>query len=512
MPSLIRNVLRKLAVVRKLAVAGVLTVACFGQGGSVTRQVVAPTVAQNGTGQPASYALVQVCPSTAIGFPCSPLVAHVYQDQALTEQLPAAFAADVNGNYQFFIGTGAYIVQETNAIGAGYSFQYSWLIFVNGTGTVSSVGLSVPTSIFAVTNSPVTTSGILSFGLITQPANSVFGNCTGSVVVPVFCSLTAAMIPATLNPTTINGNLTVNGNETISGTLGVTGAATFATIYPQAAQIGSGGLSVTGASSLSSLVLSSNAVIGGYLDITGAGIQLGGSFGGGGQILESTGFGTVFANLYYQTVKFGGTDLTQRPIINFNPLFTATDSAIPPQTNIALNAPGTGLLVATYNSTPGSSTSPAFFDGNGNLTPGTLSYNAPQRIALTVPVTLPLNTQTTIVTESVTFPSTPGTYRADSRYGLWIQAGPNACAAEVIDTTNSRAFALSGQDSNGSGYIGLTGSEVSTQTYTAGSTAIFTLQAICNAGGGATAEVNSGLFALIPAETSYLSVVPILSN
>jgi len=64
-----------------------------------------------------------------------------------------------------------------------------------GTGTVTSVGLSLP-SIFTVSGSPVTASGTLSASLATQTANAIFaGPTTGSAAAPAFRSLVAADIP-----------------------------------------------------------------------------------------------------------------------------------------------------------------------------------------------------------------------------------------------------------------------------------------------------------------------------
>ena len=142
------------------------------------------------------------------------------------------------------------------------------------------------------------------------------------------------------------------------------------------------------------------------------------------------------------------------------------------------------------------------------------SFNPPQRVVLSSSVTLPTNTQTIVLTETVTFPSTAGTYRADIRYGAWITAYYKTCAAEVIDTTNSLAFALNAQTTSstdyGNAYIALSGSEVSTNTYAAGATATFTLQAQCN--GTVHASVHSEFFTFSPAEATYLSVTPVLSN
>lgn len=65
-----------------------------------------------------------------------------------------------------------------------------------GSGSVTSVGLSLPTSIFDVTVSPITTSGTLTATLDNQNANTVFsGPTTGVAATPAFRSLVAADIP-----------------------------------------------------------------------------------------------------------------------------------------------------------------------------------------------------------------------------------------------------------------------------------------------------------------------------
>lgn len=63
-------------------------------------------------------------------------------------------------------------------------------------GTVTRVGLSLPSE-FAVTNSPVTTSGTLTAAFTTQSANYLFaGPTSGAGAVPTFRALTTADIPA----------------------------------------------------------------------------------------------------------------------------------------------------------------------------------------------------------------------------------------------------------------------------------------------------------------------------
>ena len=69
-----------------------------------------------------------------------------------------------------------------------------------GTGTVLSVGLTLPASVFSVTGSPVTASGTLAGAFINQTANTVFaGPPSGVAAVPGFRLLTGADLP---NPTT----------------------------------------------------------------------------------------------------------------------------------------------------------------------------------------------------------------------------------------------------------------------------------------------------------------------
>ena len=65
-----------------------------------------------------------------------------------------------------------------------------------GSGTVTSVALALPASIFDVSGSPVTTSGTLTATLDNQSANQVFaGPTTGSPATPAFRALVAGDIP-----------------------------------------------------------------------------------------------------------------------------------------------------------------------------------------------------------------------------------------------------------------------------------------------------------------------------
>jgi hypothetical protein len=62
-----------------------------------------------------------------------------------------------------------------------------------GSGTVSSVALALPVSVFVVSGSPVTTTGTLTGSFATQTANTVFaGPSSGGVATPAFRSLVSA--------------------------------------------------------------------------------------------------------------------------------------------------------------------------------------------------------------------------------------------------------------------------------------------------------------------------------
>jgi len=92
-----------------------------------------------------------------------------------------------------------------------------WIVFSSASGTVTSVGLSMPTG-FQVTGSPVTTSGTLAVSYVTQTANSVFaGPATGSAAAPTFRALVAADIPTNLTSHTFSGAVTLQANVSFTG-------------------------------------------------------------------------------------------------------------------------------------------------------------------------------------------------------------------------------------------------------------------------------------------------------
>jgi hypothetical protein len=91
-----------------------------------------------------------------------------------------------------------------------------------GAGSVTSVALSLPGSVFSVTGSPVTGDGTLAGSFVTQTANTVFAAPSGSNGTPSFRTLAASDIPALpylpSSGGTLGGNLTISGDLTVNGT------------------------------------------------------------------------------------------------------------------------------------------------------------------------------------------------------------------------------------------------------------------------------------------------------
>jgi hypothetical protein len=96
--------------------------------------------------------------------------------------------------------------------------QLSWVSA--SAGSVTSVALALPVSVFSVSGSPVTSSGTLTGSFTTQSANTVFaGPTTGSAATPTFRSLVSADIPSlsgiylALTGGTMSGAINMGGNK-----------------------------------------------------------------------------------------------------------------------------------------------------------------------------------------------------------------------------------------------------------------------------------------------------------
>lgn len=121
--------------------------------------------------------------------------------------------------------------------GQGITFTTSGNVLSCGTagvGSVTSVGLSLPASVFSVSGTPVTTSGTLTGSFATQTANTVFaGPTSGGAATPAFRALVAADIPTTgltLTATQTSSNYTVLTTDWLVS-VNATAASRTATLY-----------------------------------------------------------------------------------------------------------------------------------------------------------------------------------------------------------------------------------------------------------------------------------------
>ena len=132
-----------------------------------------------------------------------------------------------NGQLLIGNGTGYTVANLTQGTGVTITNSAGGIsISATGTGgTVTSVGLSMPTQ-FAVTNSPVTTSGTLTVAWNTQTANYVLaGPTSGAAATPVFRALVAGDIPSLSYVTSVGATAPITSTGGLTPTIGVTSAA-----------------------------------------------------------------------------------------------------------------------------------------------------------------------------------------------------------------------------------------------------------------------------------------------
>ena len=195
------------------------------------------------------------------------------------EDLPAL------ANGELYIGNAGLPTISTLTAGAGISITNGpgSIVIANtgGTGTVTSVGLSLPGIIFGVTGSPVTTSGTLTASLNTQTANTIFAGPTSGVPsTPTFRSLTPPDLPPLLDGELYIGN---GGTPTVASLTAGSGI----TITPGAGSITIA--STAGSGTVTSVALSLPASV---FSVSGSPVTTSGTLTG---TLNTQSANTVFA-------------------------------------------------------------------------------------------------------------------------------------------------------------------------------------------------------------------------
>jgi hypothetical protein len=135
-----------------------------------------------------------------------------------TPTFRALTTADISG----YAGGVTQIIAGTNVSISPSGGTGAVTVNASSSGTVASVGLALPASVFSVSGSPVTTTGTLTGTLVTQSINTLFaGPASGSAAAPTFRSLTTADIPTLNQNTTGSASSLANSggwNVTPSGT------------------------------------------------------------------------------------------------------------------------------------------------------------------------------------------------------------------------------------------------------------------------------------------------------
>jgi hypothetical protein len=105
-------------------------------------------------------------------------------------------------------------------LGPGLAFQGNMLAVV-GQGSVTSVGLTMPSNVFNVANSPVTGAGTIAVSYANQNTNVVFaGPTSGTASSPAFRALLAADMPSSVQLGIFGINLNGNGGVIQTGYMG----------------------------------------------------------------------------------------------------------------------------------------------------------------------------------------------------------------------------------------------------------------------------------------------------
>jgi len=271
---------------------------------------------------------------------------------------------DLSGNLEINGATSGYVILNASATTSTYTLTLppaqaassGYVLTNDGTGvlswtnpssgSVTSVGLTLPSSVFNVTVSPITSSGNLTAVFQTQAANSIFaGPGSGSAAAPTFRAMVAADLPSTITSNTSGtaANITATSNSTLTTLSSLSLPATQLTGTLQASQFPAltGDVTTSAGSLATSLVATSNATLATLSALTTAS-----SLSSVGTITSGTWNGTTVA------IAHGGTGQTTAAAA-FNALAPASStggliyaSASNTYSNLAVGTTGQVLTVS----------------------------------------------------------------------------------------------------------------------------------------------------------------------
>lgn len=150
----------------------------YGQGMRYDNFVLKPLAAGGVT--PVSGALITVCTSAGTGTPCTPKVANIYSDEALTVPITGSGGAgttnsDANGNFGFYAAPGSYIATVT---GSGITSYTIKVMLPLGTSAGSSTSATNATNLVG----PGTVSGVYTHNAMETFTGATNSNTLNNVV------------------------------------------------------------------------------------------------------------------------------------------------------------------------------------------------------------------------------------------------------------------------------------------------------------------------------------------
>jgi len=267
-----------------------------------------------------------------------------------TEQGPAGppgTAANTNATFVLVQPATGLPNSAVLQVGAGLLLQSTGGILTisatgAGTGTVTSVGISAPSDLFAVTGSPVTTNGTLALAKQSQSGNLIYASPSGSAGVPTFRNLSANDLAGLFKA---GSNVSITGGTTL--TIAATGLAS--------GTVTSVGLSLPAIFSTGSAVTSSGNLTASFINQPQAQIFASPASGGSGT--------PAFRSLTYLDLPL---------LAGSNIVLTPTGSSY----NISAIA-GSGTVSSVALAVPGEFTvSGSPITGSGTFTIGKANQNA----------------------------------------------------------------------------------------------------------------------------------------
>lgn len=225
-----------------LAIPGQVLTLVVNPNGSVTAQT-----GGSGSGLSSLNALTPSAQFLAIGFSAATSPQWLDVTATHTLNLPIGSTVDTglvipsqitswNGKFTFPTGgnSGEYVNGVGNLVafpyvpdsgiftvsGSGLVISGNWpnKVFTisagSGSGTVTSVALTPPTSLLQISGSPITGAGAFVLTLTTAGANTFWGNPTGSTATPIYMSATQATANLNLFTTSLQGLVPLSGGGT----------------------------------------------------------------------------------------------------------------------------------------------------------------------------------------------------------------------------------------------------------------------------------------------------------